>query len=123
MLPFRKILKTEGLVEAALGLAVFAATGESWWLFAAVVLLPDVSMLAYLAGPRSGAVAYNACHSTIGPGILALVAWQLAAPLWLAYAATWFVHIGVDRALGYGLKSSQAFKQTHLGELGAACGG
>lgn len=38
-----------------------------------------------------------------------------------ALAAVWLVHIGVDRALGYGLKSTRAFKETHLGQIGATC--
>jgi hypothetical protein len=119
--PFRRILKVEGLFEGLFGLMAFAATGESWWLFAAVIMLPDLSVVAYLAGPRIGAALYNACHTTIGPAILAAVALHLGAIMWAAVAAAWFVHIGVDRALGYGLKSTRGFKDTHMGQLGAPC--
>jgi hypothetical protein len=35
-----------------------------------------------------------------------------------AVAALWALHIGVDRALGYGLKYPTAFADTHLGRVG-----
>jgi hypothetical protein len=38
----------------------------------------------------------------------------------LAIALIWAVHIGVDRALGYGLKQADAFEITHLGPIGRA---
>jgi hypothetical protein len=30
----------------------------------------------------------------------------------------WAAHIGIDRALGYGLKLPTSFNQTHLGPIG-----
>jgi hypothetical protein len=33
-------------------------------------------------------------------------------------AIIWFVHIAVDRAVGYGLKYPEGFKETHLSRLG-----
>ena len=41
--------------------------GGSWWLFACLILVPDVSLLGYLGGTRLGAIAYNAFHVTLGP--------------------------------------------------------
>lgn len=40
--------------------------------------------------------------------------------LYLALALIWFVHIGIDRMLGYGLKYPEGFKITHLGTIGQA---
>jgi hypothetical protein len=42
----------------------------------------------------------------------------LASPLWLSIAMIWMAHIGIDRALGYGLKYSAGFGFTHLGRIG-----
>ena len=42
----------------------------------------------------------------------------LAAPLTLSIAMIWLAHIGIDRALGYGLKYSAGFGFTHLGRIG-----
>lgn len=33
-------------------------------------------------------------------------------------ASAWAFHVGVDRALGYGLKMPDAFRHTHLGWIG-----
>ena len=48
-------------------------------------------------------------------GVLASLAEQ---PLWQGVALVWFAHIGMDRALGYGLKYDTDFKDTHLGRIG-----
>lgn len=37
--------------------------------------------------------------------------------LWLEIALVWCAHIGVDRALGFGLKYREGFAHTHLGLL------
>jgi hypothetical protein len=35
-----------------------------------------------------------------------------------ALAMIWLAHVGIDRALGYGLKYGDAFNATHLGRIG-----
>src|SRR6201999_1478620 len=65
---------------------------------------PDLSFAAYLAGPKIGAIAYNAVHSTIVPMGMLAVGFGFAPPLVLSLALIWLSHIGLDRALGYGLK-------------------
>ena len=59
----RWVLRAEGLAVLAASVAAYAQFGAGWGWFAALFLLPDVSFLAYLAGPRAGAWAYNAMHS------------------------------------------------------------
>ena len=59
-------------------------------------------MLGYLAGPRAGAVAYNAGHSHLLPASLAALA--LGNQTLLLGAVIWIAHIGFDRFAGYGLK-------------------
>jgi hypothetical protein len=39
-------------------------------------------------------------------------------PLAEHIALIWLAHVGVDRALGYGLKYASAFGDTHLGRIG-----
>jgi hypothetical protein len=81
-------------------------------------LAPDLSFLGYLAGPKAGAIAYNAAHSYIVPMALMTAGFGFAPPLVLAIAMIWLAHIGFDRALGYGLKYSAGFGFTHLGRIG-----
>ena len=50
-------------------------------------------------------------------GTLAVAGLLLKSPALLPYALIWMNHIGVDRALGYGLKYAAGFQWTHLGKL------
>jgi hypothetical protein len=111
-------LRLEGLAVAALSAVFYARTGASWWLFAALWIAPDLSMLGYLAGPGWGARTYNAIHSYVTPATLAVSALLLSSPALVPIALIWFNHIGVDRLLGYGLKYPAGFTWTHLGRIG-----
>jgi Domain of unknown function (DUF4260) len=112
-------LRLEGLAVAAVSLALYARTGASWWLLAALWLAPDLSMLGYIGGrPCTGARVYNAFHSYVVPGVLAISSLLFHAPAMLPVALIWINHIGVDRLLGYGLKYSDGFAFTHLGRVG-----
>jgi hypothetical protein len=111
-------LRLEGLAAVALSAVFYARTGASWWLFAALWLTPDLSMLGYLGGPKLGARIYNAIHSYVTPATLAVTGLLLKSPAILPYALIWMNHIGVDRVMGYGLKYPDGFKFTHLGTLG-----
>jgi len=112
------ILRVEGV--AILGLAVFLyARGDyGWLLFALLLLVPDMGLLGYAAGPRAGAMAYNAVHTTVGPAVLAAIGILAGSPRVVSVALVWFAHIGMDRSLGYGLKHTSGFRDTHLGRIG-----
>jgi len=112
------LLRFEGLAATALSAVFYARTGASWWLFAALWLAPDLSLLGYLAGPNWGARIYNAIHSYVTPATLAVSALLLHSAALVPIASIWMNHIGVDRLLGYGLKYPAGFKWTHLGKLG-----
>jgi hypothetical protein len=96
----------------------FHLTGASWWLFAALILAPDISFAAYLLGPKAGAIGYNALHSWIGPVLLLTGSAVLVNGTFTAVALVWLAHIGFDRAAGYGLKHFTGFHDTHLGRIG-----
>jgi Domain of unknown function (DUF4260) len=114
------LLRLEGLVVAAATAALYARYGESWWLFAALWLAPDLSMLGYLGRPCRAARIYNAFHTYLMPGLLVLLAVLLHSPGAFDVALIWANHIGVDRLLGFGLKYGNGFGWTHLGLMGAA---
>ena len=114
----RVLLRAEGLVLLLIAMTAFARFGGEWSFFALTFLLPDLALLAYLAGPRAGAATYNAAHSLLVPA--ALLALGLGADWAPAFdlALVWAAHIGLDRALGFGLKYARGFAYTHLGQLG-----
>ncbi len=112
-------LRLEGLLELGVALALYAHVSGAWWTFGLFFLAPDLAMLGYLIDARTGALAYNATHSYIGPALTALAGLTFA-PAALPFALIWAAHIGFDRALGYGLKSREGFRFTHLGPIGHA---
>jgi hypothetical protein len=114
----RLLLRIEGAALALVAIFAYARLGAPWWLFAVVILAPDLSMLGYLGGTRLGAILYNAFHVTFGPLVLALAGFLLPQFDLLAIALTWLCHIGLDRAFGMGLKYKVGFAFTHLGRVG-----
>jgi hypothetical protein len=116
--PVLLFLRLEGLALATISAALYARTNSSWWTFAALWLVPDLSMLGYLVSPCWGARLYNAIHTTTLPIVLALAALLLHTAGPLPYALIWLNHIGVDRLLGYGLKYPAGFGWTHLRSQG-----
>ena len=110
----RLLLHAEGAVVFVAATVVYFEQGHPWWLFLLLVLAPDLSMIGYAAGAGAGAFAYDAAHTYALPVALAtlgvVVGWDGA----VAVALVWTAHIGVDRAVGYGLKYPSAFKDTHL---------
>jgi Domain of unknown function (DUF4260) len=111
-------LRLEGLAATVLSAVFYARTGASWWLFAALWLAPDLSILGYLAGPKWGARIYNSIHSYVTPATLAAMAMFVHSSTLLPVALIWINHIGVDRLMGYGLKYPNGFGWTHLGKMG-----
>ena len=112
------ILRLEGLTLFAGMVLLYAMWGGSWWLFGVLFFIPDLSFAAYLTDPRTGAIFYNAAHCYMVPVSLMIAGFLLPDPLTLSIAFIWMAHIGIDRALGYGLKYQKGFGFTHLGRIG-----
>ncbi len=118
----RTVLRLEGLA-LFIGMTLLYWVWEgSWWVYAALFLAPDLSFAGYLGGPRFGAMIYNAAHTYIVPMALMTTGFAINEPLVLSIAMIWLAHIGIDRALGYGLKYSTGFGFTHLGRIGKKSG-
>jgi hypothetical protein len=113
-------LRIEGLVALIAALAAFHLTGGNWWLFAVLILAPDLSFLGALGGKTAGSLTYNLAHTYAAPALLALIAWVAGFGWLYPVVIIWVAHIGADRALGYGLKYSGSFDHTHLGLIGKA---
>jgi uncharacterized protein DUF4260 len=114
----RILLRLEGLTLFVGMTLLYAVWGGSWWVYLILFLVPDLSFAAYLSGPKFGAMIYNAMHSYMAPMTMMVAGFGLAAPLVLSIAIIWLAHIGLDRALGFGLKYSAGFGFTHLGRIG-----
>lgn len=118
--PVRQMLRLESLALLVVLLTAYHMQHASWGLFAALFLVPDLAMLPYLRSPSAGATAYNAAHSFVAPAVLLAAAAVAHSTLLSAIATIWAAHIAFDRAVGYGLKYSTGFNDTHLGCVGRA---
>ena len=75
-------------------------------------------MVGYLINPRAGALAYNVAHHKGIAVALYLLGVQIQLE-WLVGAGLIMLgHSSMDRILGYGLKYSDSFQNTHLGRTG-----
>jgi hypothetical protein len=114
----RPWLRAEGAATFAAGLAGFLFLGLPWWAFPLLLLVPDVSAIGYLRGPRVGAIVYNLVHDLATGVAVAGLGLAIGSVPLAAAGAILVAHSGMDRAAGYGLKLPDAFKNTHLGRIG-----
>lgn len=113
----RLLLHLEGAAVLITALIFYGQNGYSWWLFALLLLAPDLSALGYLHSQEVGSLCYNVVHTTVLPIALALLSLLLGIDLGLQLALIWLAHIGMDRLVGYGLKYPDGFKVTHFNKV------
>jgi hypothetical protein len=111
-------LRLEGLAVLLLSFRLYAEHGAGWLLLLVLFFVPDVSMLGYVHGPATGARLYNLAHTYTLPLLVGAVGVGLHHSVVLSTAMIWTAHIALDRMLGYGLKLSSGFQDTHLGRIG-----
>jgi hypothetical protein len=114
----KNILSVEELVMFVLGVYLFSLLPYQWWWFLVLLLTPDISMLGYLFGTKTGAISYNIFHHRGIAIALYLIGVYLEIPLCQLIGVILFSHAAMDRVFGYGLKYGKGFKYTHLGEIG-----
>jgi hypothetical protein len=114
----KSLLKTEEIAQMLLAVVVFAHLPFAWWVLPATFLLPDLSMLGYLAGPRVGAASYNTLHHKGLAIAVGVAGWLLGQPVLMLAGTVLLFHSAFDRMLGYGLKHATGFQDTHLGRVG-----
>ena len=114
----RPWLRAEGFAVFAAGFAGFVFLGLPWWAFLLLLIVPDVSMVGYLRGPRVGAIVYNVAHDLLSGVAIAGLGLVIGSVPIAAAGAILVAHGGIDRMMGYGLKFPSSFKDTHLGRIG-----
>ncbi|HEU0334985.1 MAG TPA: DUF4260 family protein [Gaiellaceae bacterium] len=114
------------LAYAALSVGLLAALvhqlwthGTGYWQLAAFGAGPDLALLLGAgAGLARGQLhpravpTYNLLHRFVGPA--ALLAAALLAGLgqaWVVAALAWALHVAIDRAVGYGLRTPEGFQR------------
>jgi hypothetical protein len=92
---------------------VLMADGAAVWQFFAFGAMPDLALFAGIGSglakgqlhPRAVPL-YNALHRFLGPIVLAFV------PGFQLGALAWALHIAIDRAVGYGLRTRDGHQRT-----------
>jgi hypothetical protein len=110
------------VVLLAAAIVVFMNVGATWWAFPVFAVGPD---LAFLAGigqmgslergqmPARAVPLYNALHRIWGPLVLGLLAAAGVLPTALLVGAlVWGVHVFLDRAVGYGLRTRDGYQRS-----------
>ncbi len=116
----KNLIVIEELFLGLLCVFLFRSLELAWWWFPLFLLAPDLSMLAYLAGPRVGAFGYNlAHHKAVAVAVYITGALIGSTPVMFA-GLILLAHSSFDRILGYGLKYPDSFEHTHLGMIGRA---
>lgn len=111
------LLRLEGAAVLIGAVVLYWNLEASWLLFALLLFAPDLAMLGYLGGQRTGAAIYNLGHTSL-LAIVLVVAGVLAEQSGMAAVGLiWLAHIGMDRMIGYGLKYPGGFKETHLARV------
>jgi hypothetical protein len=103
----------------ALIVLVYARETVGWWPLVAFALGPDLPLfLGAGRGLEKGQLhpravpLYNLVHRFWLPLALGLVAVAASLPAaWLVGALAWGTHVAVDRAVGYGLRTSDGFQR------------
>ena len=112
------LLKLEELGQFLLSIVLFNQLNYAWWVFPACLLLPDLSMIGYLAGTKIGAWLYYFFHHKFVAIAVLILGFWLNNPLITLAGVILFGHSAMDRIFGYGLKFNDNFKNTHLGWIG-----
>lgn len=114
----KNMLRIEEAMQFALAIFLFNQLPFAGWIYAAVFLTPDISMLGFVFGTRIGAYSYNLVHHKGMAIIIYLLGAYTSANVVMLAGLVLFGHSAFDRILGYGLKYPDNFKNTHLGWIG-----
>ncbi|HEY3311126.1 MAG TPA: DUF4260 domain-containing protein [Anaerolineales bacterium] len=115
----KTLLKLEALALFVLSIFLFSRLPYPWWWYPLLFFVPDLSMVGYLRDPRVGAIVYNFVHHHAFSIGLYLLGFYLVIPLLQLAGVILLGHSNLDRLLGYGLKHTDSFQNTHLGEIGS----
>lgn len=114
----KNLLKLEEFAMFAICVYTLFLLKAEWWCYLLLLLGPDISMIGYLTGNKTGAVFYNIFHHK-GIAVCVFIAGLITNNIPMQIAGIiLFGHSSMDRMFGYGLKHFEGFKFTHLGLIG-----
>ena len=114
----KKVIQIEELAMFLLCIYLFSQLSFQWWWYLVLILTPDISMVAYTFGNKTGAIIYNIFHHKALAIAIYIAGLYQQNELLQLIGLILFGHSSMDRMPGYGLKTFQGFKFTHSGEIG-----
>ena len=114
----KQLIKWEEAAMFALSIMLIAMLPYAWYWWLIWILAPDLSMVAYLGGPKVGAIGYNLVHHKAVAVAIYAFGLYTAHPAFEYAGMILLGHSCMDRAMGYGLKYFTGFQDTHLGKIG-----
>ena len=112
------VIRLEELGMFLFSIFAFSLLPYEWWWFPVLILVPDISMIGYLVNNRVGAILYNIFHHKAVALVVLIAGYNLYNEPMMLAGIILFGHSSMDRLFGYGLKTFQGFKYTHLGMIG-----
>ncbi len=114
----KTIIKLEELGLFLFGIYLFSQLNYAWWWFLILILAPDLSMIGYAFGNKTGALLYNLFHHRAIALLVYLAGIYFFNTTFQLAGIILFSHSSMDRMMGYGLKYETGFKFTHLDKIG-----
>ena len=114
----KSLIKLEEAFMLILAVAGLIYLKSPWWGYTLMSVGPDISMLGYLAGNKTGAFTYNLFHHKAIAILVLLIGICMKEENVMITGIILFGHSSLDRMAGYGLKLNEGFSYTHLGRIG-----
>ena len=116
----KKLIRAEAIVPFLISVLLISRLPLqfAWWIWIAIFLAPDLSMLGYLINNKAGAFTYNLFHHQLLAVVISVTGIVFQLPYVELAGLVLLGHSSLDRVMGYGLKFNTGFKFTHLGPIG-----
>ncbi len=114
----KRILKIEELAILGFSIFLFNQLSFDWWWYLVLFFLPDLGFIGYAINTKVGAFLYNILHHKGVAISVYFIGVYLNDEYFKLIGIVFFGHAAFDRALGYGLKYTDSFSNTHLGKIG-----
>jgi hypothetical protein len=113
----KNVIKAEEFAMFMISIYFFSLLDFKWWIFPALILLPDISFVGYAFNPKVGAMVYNFFHHKAVAILIAFIGLIVGNSILQLIGIILFAHSSMDRLFGYGLKYFTGFNDTHLGPI------
>jgi hypothetical protein len=111
------VLKLEEAIQFIACIYILYLLESNWWLYLLVLTAPDIGMIGYMGGNKTGAILYNIIHHKGLAILLVGIGIVFGNDVSLLTGIILFGHAAMDRMFGFGLKYYRGFRFTHLGDF------